>query len=102
MLWLPLWSGSWCRRWRSSPLRPFELTFVVNDGEILITTEEIAIQRQLRQTVNLDLDEVALATALQRLARSTGTNLVLDPRVPKEAKAAPITLQLEDVPLETA
>jgi len=43
-----------------------------------------------------------LPAALKQLAKSTNTNLVLDPRVGKEAKTAALTLQLEDVPLETA
>lgn len=85
-----------------SILNRYCLTFIVSDGEVLITTEELAVRRQMRQPVNLDLEDVPLATALKQLSRSTGTNLVLDPRAPKEAKAAPVTLQLEDVPLETA
>jgi hypothetical protein len=77
------------------------LTYVVQEGYVLVTTEEAAIDRQLRQLVSLDLDEVPLDKALKKLAKNTSANLVLDPRVPKEAKAAPLTLQLEDVPLET-
>jgi hypothetical protein len=34
--------------------------------------------------------------------RTTSTNVVLDPRLAKEAKGMPISLQLEEVPLETA
>jgi type II secretory pathway component GspD/PulD (secretin) len=78
------------------------LSYVIQEGYVLITTEEAAIDRQLRQWVNLNLDEVPLDKALKNLAKNTPANLVLDPRVAKEAKAAPLTLQLENVPLETA
>jgi type II secretory pathway component GspD/PulD (secretin) len=79
------------------------LTFVPLKDKIVVTTEgERALYLQLRQQVSVDLEDVPLATALKRLSRDTHTCLVLDPRVAKEAKAAPITLQVDDVPLETA
>src|SRR5262249_2067248 len=46
-------------------------------------------------------DKVQLGNALKKLAKETGTSLIVDSRVAKEAEAA-ITLQLDDVPLETA
>src|SRR5262249_52115429 len=54
-----------------------------------------------RQRVNVDFDGTEFATAIKQLARDTATNLIIDARSAKEAKG-PITLQLEDVPLETA
>jgi hypothetical protein len=82
-------------------LMPFNLTYVVLGDTVLITTEEVAVYRQMRQRVNVDLDRVELAAALKGLARETATNLIVDARVAKEAQA-PVTLQAEDVPLETA
>jgi hypothetical protein len=82
-------------------LGPLHLTYAIIGDAVVITTEEGALARQLRQRVSVDLDKVQLATALKQLARDTATNLLVDPRVVKEAETA-ITLQLDDVPLETA
>src|SRR5206468_617092 len=68
---------------------------------VIVTTEDMAMLRQVRQRVNLDLTKVELAAALKQLARETATNLILDSRTEKEAKQ-PVSIQLEDVPLETA
>jgi hypothetical protein len=57
--------------------------------------------RQMQQRVTIDLDKADFATALKQLARDTGTNLILDSRLGKEANH-PVTFQAEDVPLETA
>jgi hypothetical protein len=82
-------------------LGQFHLTYAIIGETVVVTTEEAALTRQLRQRVSIDLDKEHLATALKRLARDTSTNLLVDPRVSKEAES-PVTLQLEDVPLETA
>jgi hypothetical protein len=82
-------------------LSPYNLSYAIIDDTIFISTEDVAIQRQMRQRVSIDLQEVEFAKALKQLARETGTNLVIDGRVKKEAAAA-VTLELDDVPLETA
>jgi hypothetical protein len=82
-------------------LNPFNLSFVILDDTVLITTDDMAMHRQMRQRVNVDLDNAELASSLRQMARETATNIVLDPRVAKEAQAK-VTLQLEDVPLEMA
>jgi hypothetical protein len=84
-----------------SLLAPLHLTYAIIGDTVVITTEEAAVSRQLRQRVSIDLDRTALAPALKQLARETATNLLVDPRVGKEAET-PITLQIDDVPLETA
>jgi hypothetical protein len=84
-----------------SLLAPLHLTYAIVGDTVVITTEEAAVARQLRQRVSLDLDKTHLAVALKQLARDTATNLLVDPRVTKEAETA-VTLQLDDVPLETA
>jgi type II secretory pathway component GspD/PulD (secretin) len=83
-------------------LGQYHLSYVLIEDSVLVTTEEMALYRQMRQRVDVDLREVPLQQALAQVARSSGTNLVLDPRVAKEAKTAPLSLQLDDVPLETA
>ena len=51
--------------------------------------------------ISVDLEKMAFADALKQISRQTGVNLLLDTRVEKEA-AAKVSLQMEDVPLETA
>jgi hypothetical protein len=82
-------------------LSQYNLGYAVIGDMVLITTEDMAIHRQMRQRINLDLDRVSLDAALKDLAKRTVTNLVLDGRVTKEAQT-PVTLKLEDVPLEVA
>lgn len=82
-------------------LSQYNLGYAVIGDMVLITTEDMAIHRQMRQRVNLDLDRVPLDEALRDLAKWTVTNLVLDGHVTKEAKI-PVSLKLQDVPLEVA
>jgi hypothetical protein len=82
-------------------LSPYSLSYVVLGDTVLVTTEQTALMRQMHQRVNIDLDKVEFNEALKQLSRETAANLILDSRAEKEAKA-PVSLQLEDVPLETA
>jgi hypothetical protein len=82
-------------------LAPYHMSYVILGDSVVITTEDVAMQRQLKQRINLDLDAVPFAEAVKLLARETATNLLIDPKIKKDAEAA-VTLQLEDVPLETA
>jgi hypothetical protein len=82
-------------------LEPYGLSYAVVGDTVLITTEQTALVRQMSQRVNVDLDQVEFGQALRQLGRGTGANLILDGRVVKQAKN-PVSLQLEDVPLETA
>ena len=79
----------------------FGLTYVVIDDTVILTTDDMAMMRQMRQRVNVDMDKVDLATALRQMAHDAGVNVLLDTRVEKDADAK-VTLHLEDVPLETA
>jgi hypothetical protein len=82
-------------------LDPYGLTYVVIGDTVVLTTDEMAMMRQLRQRVNVDMDKVELAGALRQVAHDAGVNVILDTRVDKDLTAK-VTLQLEDVPLETA
>jgi hypothetical protein len=82
-------------------LAPYNLTFGIVGDTVLISTEDVVIYRQLKQKVNLDLDKAVFATALKQLARESGVNMLVDSRVQKESQST-VTLQLEDVPLDTA
>jgi type II secretory pathway component GspD/PulD (secretin) len=77
------------------------LTHVLVGDAVLITTPDKAVERQLGQTISINIKEVALSDALKQLARETGANLVLDRRAAKEGQAA-LTLRLDEVPLESA
>jgi len=85
-----------------SVLSPHNLGFAILGDTVLISTDEVVMERQMKQRVSIDLDKVDLATALKQLSKETATNLVLDKRVTaKDAKTA-VTLQMENVPLDTA
>jgi hypothetical protein len=82
-------------------LTPYGLGYAIVGDTVIITTEDVAIARQMKQRVNVEFDKVEFAQALKQLGRETGANLLLDSRVEKESKN-PVSLELEDVPLETA
>ena len=82
-------------------LNQYSLAYAIVGDSVLITSEEMAVYRQLKQRVSVDLDRVPMDKALKGLARETGTNLLVDSRAQKESQAT-VTLQLDDVPLETA
>ncbi len=84
-----------------SLLTPYNLNFAILGDTVLVSTDEVAMLRQVRQRVSIDLEKMELSKALRQLARETGTNLIVDTRVTKDAQT-PVTLQMEDVPLETA
>jgi hypothetical protein len=82
-------------------LNSYNLSFAIIGDTVLISTDDMAMFRQMRQRVNLDVDKVEIAKAIKQLARDTATNLIIDNRAAKEAQTA-VTLQMDDVPLETA
>jgi hypothetical protein len=82
-------------------LSQYSLSYVIIGDMVLITSEETAIQRQLRQRVSVRFENLQLNAALRQLARETATNLVIDARVSKKA-LKPVTVTLDEVPLETA
>ncbi len=82
-------------------LAPYNLSFAIIGDTVVVTTEDMAALRQMRQRVSVDLNKVELGEALRKLGRDTATNLIVDARAEKEAKTE-VSLQLEDVPLETA
>jgi hypothetical protein len=85
-----------------SVLSPYNLGYAILGDTLLISTEDMVMQRQMKQRVTVDLDKVDLSAALKQLSKETATNLMLDTRVAAKDTKATVTLQLEDVPLETA
>ena len=82
-------------------LAQYGLSYAPIGDTVVVTTEDVAMVRQMRQRVNVDLSKVELSRALKQLAHDTATNLIVDARADKDAQAQ-VTMQLEDVPLETA
>jgi hypothetical protein len=82
-------------------LQPYGMSYAPLGDTVLITNEQTAMVRQMKQRVNIEFDNVEFGKALKQLSRETAVNLILDSRVEKEAKSA-VSLELEDVPLETA
>ncbi|MFO0807140.1 MAG: hypothetical protein U0746_00790 [Gemmataceae bacterium] len=78
----------------------YNLTYVVLGDAILVSTEDNATSRLLRQPVDIEVDNQPLAEVIKRLGRTTGVNVVIDPRQAKVAQTV-VTLKLDDVPLET-
>jgi hypothetical protein len=83
------------------PVAPTEATYIIRDNLIVITTDDWAPYVWMRQDVSLDCEKEELASALKKLARTSGANLVLDHRASKEAETR-ITLRLQGVTLEVA
>jgi type II secretory pathway component HofQ len=80
-------------------LSQHNMDYAIIGEMVLITTEELAVRRQMRQPVSIRFDRLQLIAALDQLARETATNLVLD-RLAIQYANTPVTLNLDDVPLE--
>jgi len=80
---------------------PWGMTPFIVDDAVLLTSEEVGAQKQLKQRIDVDVDDVPLATAVKQLARRKAINLVVDQKVTKQAEKK-VSLQVEDVAMETA
>jgi hypothetical protein len=80
---------------------PYGLVPFVVDDAVLLTSEENGAARQLKQRVDVDVDDMPLAQALKQLRRRKAVNLVVDQKATKHAEKK-VSLQVEDVALETA
>lgn len=80
-------------------LSQHNLDYAIIGDMVLITTEELAVQRQMRQPIRVRFDRLQLKAALDQLARETATNLVLD-RLALPYANTPVTLEADDAPLE--
>jgi hypothetical protein len=80
---------------------PYGLAPLIVDDAVLLTNEELGLIKQLKQRVDVDIDEVPLAVALKQLGRRKAINLVVDQKATKQAEKK-VSLQVEDVAMETA
>lgn len=82
-------------------LNNYRLCYVIFEESILITSEDMAVLRQMRQRVSVNLEDVPAKKAIRDLARANGINLVIDPKVMKQIDA-PVSLQVDNTGIETA
>ena len=61
----------------------------------------MAATKQYQCRVSVDIDEVQMRKAVRDLGKSHGINVVIDPKVKKQAET-PVSLQLENTSLETS
>jgi hypothetical protein len=80
-------------------LSQYAVDYAIIGDMVLITTEDLAIRRQMRQRVSVRFDRLQLKAALEQLARETATNLVLDCAAFSYG-STPVSLNLDDAPLE--
>ncbi len=83
-------------------LNTYNLSSIIFEDAILITTEEVAVVRQFRQRVNVDVDEAPFKKSVQDLTRTHGVNLVIDRALDKTKLDVAISLQVENTGVETA
>lgn len=86
-----------------SIISEYNLTMTVLSDCLLITTEEMAVYRQLKQRVSMDYEEVPLAKAMKDISNRYGVSIVIDPKAIKsKAAESKVSLQVDDVPVEAA
>jgi len=81
-------------------LKTSNLGYAIIGDTVIVTTEDMAMHRQFKQKITVDLDKAVLETTLKDLAKEAAVQLLIDKKVTKDAQAQ-VTLQLEDVPFET-
>jgi hypothetical protein len=83
-------------------INPQHLGYAIIGDSVIITTEDMALHRLMKQKVEVDFDKVTLEAALKDLSKQCSVQILVDKKVSKEAQGQ-ITLQLEDeTPLDTA
>jgi type II secretory pathway component GspD/PulD (secretin) len=83
-------------------LGPNNLGYAIVGDTVFVSSDDMAMARQLKQRVSLDVEKTDLAAALKKLSKETAANVVLDSRVAEKLAQTEVTLQLDDVPLENA
>jgi type II secretory pathway component GspD/PulD (secretin) len=83
-------------------LAPYNLGYAIVGDTVLVSTDDAAMTRQLKQRVSIDVEKLDLAAALKKLSKETAANVLPDSRVPGKLAKTEVTLEMDDVPLETA
>jgi hypothetical protein len=82
-------------------LNVHDLTFIIVDDSVLITSQESAITRQMRQRISVHVDNTPVGAALKNLAKSYAVNLIVDPRLSSEMETR-VSLRLDEATLESS
>jgi hypothetical protein len=82
-------------------LNVYELSYVILEDAVLVTWDDAATARQYLQRVNVAVENVPFKKAVRDLAKKHGINLLIDPKMLKQADAA-VSLELDNTSLETA
>lgn len=83
-------------------LGQYNLSFGIVGDHVFVSTEEAVINRQLKQRINVEVEDKPLSTVVKDLGKRYGINILLDPRCTKQKKTDDtVSLSLEDVPFET-
>jgi hypothetical protein len=83
-------------------INPQHLGYAIIGDSVIITTEDMALHRLMKQKVEVDFDKVTLEAALKDLSKQCSVQMIIDKKVSKEAQTQ-ITLQLEEeTALDTA
>ncbi len=77
------------------------LSFGIIDGGVLISTEEMIVYRQLKQRVDITVENSPLNKVLKELSQRYAINIVFDPKLKAKIEAN-VSLQVEDVQLDSA
>jgi type II secretory pathway component GspD/PulD (secretin) len=93
--------GAKARSCLSAVLGQYHLGYAIIGENVIVSTEDMALHRQFRQKVSLDLDKVSLETALKDLSKDTAVQILVDKKIAKDAQTQ-VTLELEDVSLDAA
>lgn len=84
-------------------LGSLQLSYVIVDGNLIITTETAALTRQMKQQIDFDFNEIPLQTAINHLSKRYGVTVVFDPQLVKDkSNQTPVTAKLDDVSFEAA
>ncbi len=82
-------------------LGQYGLSFGIIDGSIVVSTEDMIVYRQLKQRVDINVDNSPLNKVLKDLSQRYAINIVLDPKLKAKIEAT-VTLQVDDVQLDSA
>jgi type II secretory pathway component GspD/PulD (secretin) len=83
-------------------LNGYRMTYIIFEDSLLVTSEEMATLRQMRQRVSVNVDDVPLKKAVTDLAKNHGVNLVIDRTLAKDVVDGAVSLQVENTGIETA
>jgi len=80
----------------------WQLAFAVVGDSVIVSTEEMIVYRQLKQKIAIEVSEQPFSKVVLELGKKHGVNILIDPRFKGKMAEVPVTLSLDEVPLEAA